>query len=213
LQDSNIRWPRTELQNWMNESYLAITLARPDANAKSGTFTCAAGTRQVLTDEFASALRLLDVTRNMASTSTYRVIRLVARSVLDDQRPGWHAETGTVNIQHYTFDPRQPKEFFVYPPATTAAQVEVVYTDSPGAHTLSESDLDPEGTNTEVIKLDDIYMSPIIDWILYRAYSKDAEYGANEQRAQASYAAFNAALSTKNQVDAASAPSNMSKVT
>ena len=163
--------------------------------------------------EIRNGLRLLDVTRNMATTSTYRVIRLVARSVLDDQRPGWHAETGTVNIQHYTFDPRQPKEFFVYPPATTAAEVEVVYTDSPGAHTLSESDLDPEGTNTEVIKLDDIYMSPIIDWILYRAYSKDAEYGANEQRAQASYAAFNAALSTKNQVDAASAPSNMSKVT
>jgi hypothetical protein len=213
LQDSNIRWPRTELQNWMNESYLAITLARPDANAKSGTFTCAAGTRQVLTAEFPSALRLLDVTRNMASTSSYRVIRLVARSVLDDQRPGWHAETGTVNIQHYTFDPRQPKEFFVYPPATTAAEVEVVYTDSPGSHSLSESDLDPEGTNAEVIKLDDIYMSPIIDWILYRAYSKDAEYGANEQRAQASYAAFNAALNTKNQVDAASAPSNMSKVT
>ena len=213
LQDSNIRWPRTELQNWMNESYLAITLARPDANAKSGSFTCAAGTRQVLTDQFASGLRLLDVTRNLATTSSYKVIRLVARSVLDDQRPGWHAETGTVNIQHYTFDPRQPKEFFVYPPATTDAQVEVVYTDSPGAHALTEEQLDPEGTNAEVIKLDDIYMSPVIDWILYRAYSKDAEYGANEQRAQASYAAFNAAISTKNQVDAASAPSNMSKVT
>lgn len=213
LQDSNIRWPRTELQNWMNESYLAITLARPDANAKSGTFTCAAGTRQVLTAEFPSALRLLDVTRNLAATSSYRVIRLVSRSVLDDQRPGWHAETGTVNIQHFTFDPRQPKEFFVYPPATTAAQVEVVYTDSPGSHSLTEEQLDPEGTNTEVIKLDDIYMSPVIDWILYRAYSKDAEYGANEQRAQASYAAFNAAISTKNQVDAAVAPANMSKVT
>lgn len=213
LQDSNIRWPRTELQNWMNESYLAITLARPDANAKSGTFTCAAGTRQVLTAEFPSALRLLDVTRNLATTSNYRVIRLVSRSVLDDQRPGWHAETGTVNIQHFTFDPRQPKEFFVYPPATTAAQVEVVYTDSPGSHSLTEEQLDPEGTNTEVIKLDDIYMSPVIDWILYRAYSKDAEYGANEQRAQASYAAFNAAISTKNQVDAAVAPANMSKVT
>ena len=48
LQDTNIRWPRTELQNWMNESYIAITLARPDANAKTGSFTCAAGTRQVL---------------------------------------------------------------------------------------------------------------------------------------------------------------------
>jgi len=213
LQDTNIRWPRTELQNWMNESYLAITLARPDANAKTGSFTCAAGTRQVLTAEFPSSLRLLDVTRNLATNSGYKVIRLVARSVLDDQRPAWHAETGTTSIQHYTFDPRQPKEFFVYPPATTAAEIEVVYTDSPGATTLTEAQLDPAGTDTTTILLDDIYMSPMIDWILYRAYSKDAEYGANEQRAQAAYGAFNAALATKNQVDSAVSPSNMSSVT
>lgn len=213
LQDSNIRWPRIELQNWLNESYLAITLARPDANAKSGTFTCAAGTRQVLTTEFGSALRLLDVTRNMAATSAKKVVRLVARSVLDDQRPGWHAETGTVDIQHFMYDPRQPKEFFVYPPATTSAELEVVYTDSPGAHSLAEGDLDPDGSNTEVIKLDDIYLSPMIDWVLYRAYSKDAEYGANEARAQAAYAAFNAAIGTKNAVDAATSPTNMSSVT
>jgi hypothetical protein len=213
LQDTNIRWPRTELQNWMNESYLAITLARPDANAKTGSFTCVAGTRQVLTADFPSGLRLLDVTRNLASDSGYKVIRLVARSVLDDQRPAWHAETGTTAIQHYTFDPRQPKEFFVYPPATTSAEVEVVYTDSPGAHAQTESQLDPTGTDATTILLDDIYMSPMIDWILYRAYSKDAEYGANEQRAQAAYNAFNSALNMKNQVDAAVSPSNMSKVT
>lgn len=213
LQDTNIRWPRTELQNWMNESYLAITLARPDANAKTGSFTCAAGTRQVLTAEFPSSLRLLDVTRNLATNSGYKVIRLVARSVLDDQRPAWHAETGTTSIQHYTFDPRQPKEFFVYPPATTAAEIEVVYTDSPGATTLTEAQLDPTGSDATTILLDDIYMSPMIDWILYRAYSKDAEYGANEQRAQAAYGAFNAALATKNQVDSAVSPSNMSSVT
>lgn len=213
LQDTNIRWPRTELQNWMNESYLAITLARPDANAKTGSFTCVAGTRQVLTAEFPSGLRLLDVTRNLASDSGYKVIRLVARSVLDDQRPAWHAETGTTAIQHYTFDPRQPKEFFVYPPATTSAEVEVVYTDSPGAHAQTESQLDPSGNDATTILLDDIYMSPMIDWILYRAYSKDAEYGANEQRAQAAYNAFNSALNMKNQVDAAVSPSNMSKVT
>lgn len=213
LQDTNIRWPRLELQNWLNESYLAITLLRPDANAKSGTFTCSAGSRQDITDVFPSALRLLDVTRNLASTSDYKVIRIVSRSVLDDQRPSWHAETGTVNIQHYTHDTRQPKEFFVYPPATTAAQIEVVYADAPGQHALSETDLDPDGSNTEVIKLDDIYMSPIIDWVLYRAYSKDAEYGANEARAAASYSAFNSALGAKTQVDAAIAPVATSGVT
>lgn len=213
LQDTNIRWPRIELQNWLNESYMAITLLRPDANAASGTFTCANGSRQVLTAEFPSALRLLDVTRNLAATSTKKVIRLVARSVLDDQRPGWHAETGTVNIQHYTFDPRQPKEFFVYPPATTSAQIEVVYADAPGAHSLTEAQLDPDGGSNEVIKLDDIYMSPIIDWVLYRAYSKDAEYGANEARAQAAYGAFNAAIGAKSQTDTAVSPSVKSRVT
>ena len=44
LQDSNVRWPRLELQKWLNESYLSIVLLRPDANAKCATFTCAAGT-------------------------------------------------------------------------------------------------------------------------------------------------------------------------
>jgi hypothetical protein len=213
LQDTNIRWPRVELQNWLNESYMAVTLLRPDANAKSGTFTCAAGSRQVLTAVFPSALRLLDVTRNLASTSSYKVVRLVARSVLDDQRPSWHSETGTVNIQHFTFDPRQPKEFFVYPPATTSAEIEVVYADAPGAHALTEAQLDPDTGSDEVIKLDDIYMSPIIDWILYRAYSKDAEYGANEARAQAAYGAFNAAIGAKSQTDSAVSPSVQSKVT
>jgi hypothetical protein len=213
LQDTNIRWPRLELQNWINESYMAITLLRPDANAKTGTFTCAEGTRQVLTDQFASALRLLDITRNLAATSTKKVVRIVSRSVLDDQKPTWHSETNSVNIQHYTHDTRQPKEFFVYPPATTAAQLEVVYADSPGTHSLSEADLDPDGSNTEVILLDDIYMSPMIDWVLYRAYSKDAEYGANEARAAASYQAFNSAMGAKTQVDAAVAPVATSGVT
>ena len=193
LQDTSIRWPRTELQNWLNEAYLAIILMRPDANAKTGTFTCAAGSRQQLNAQFASGLKLLDVTRNLASASDKRAVRLVSRSVLDDQRPTWHGETGTVNIQHYMYDARQPKEFFVYPPATTAAEIEVIYADAVIGH--------------------DLYKSPITDWVLYRAYSKDAEYGANEQRAVGSYNAFNTALGAKTQVDAAVSPQQSSSVT
>ena len=213
LQDSNVRWPRTETQTWVNEAYLAITLLRPDANAKTGTFTCLAGTRQSLSAVFPSALRLLDITRNLAATSAYKVIRIVSRSVLDDQRPSWHAETNTVDVQHYTYDARQPKEFFVYPPATSAAELEVVYADSPGAHVRTEADLDPTSANGEVILLDDIYMSPIIDWVLYRSYSKDAEYGSNEARAAGALNAFNAALGNKTQVDAAVTPTASSTVT
>ena len=216
LQDTNIRWPRVELQKWLNESYLSIVLLRPDANAVCATFTCAAGTKQDLTASsggFPSALRLLDITRNVLSSSNKKVVRVVARSVLDDQRPSWHSEAQSVNIQHYTYDPRQPKQFYVYPPATNAAELEVVYADAPGSHSLTEAQLDPDGSHAEVIKLDDIYLSPITDWILYRAYSKDAEYGANEQRAAAAFQTFNAAIGTKTQVDAAVSPTPGSSVT
>ena len=155
LQDSNVRWPRVELQNWLNESYLQIALLRPDASSKTGTLTCVAGSRQTITSGFSTALRLLDVVRNLASSSDKKVVRLIDRSVLDDQRPAWHTDTASVNIQNYTFDVRQPKEFFVFPPATTSAQLEVVYADLPGSHSLSASALDPTGSNTDVIKVDD----------------------------------------------------------
>jgi len=207
LQDKNVRWPRLELQNWINESYLQIVLLRPDANSKTGTLTCAVGTRQTLATGFPTALRLLDIVRNLATTSSKKVVRLISRSVLDDQRPSWHTETGTVNVQNYTFDPRQPKDFFVYPPALVTTQVEVVYADSPGAHALTEAQLDPTGSSTVLINLDDTYLSSIIDWGLYRAYSKDAEYAANAQRAIAHNGAFITGLNGKTQSDVASAPS------
>lgn len=209
LQDANVRWPRVELQRWLNEAYLSIVLLRPDANAKCSTFTCSAGTKQQLTASsggFPTALRLLDITRNVLSTSNKKVVRVVARSVLDDQRPSWHAETQSDNIQHYTYDPRHPKEFYVYPPATSTAEIEMIYTDAPGFHSLTATQLDPANDHAEVIKLDDIYLSPITDWVLYRAYSKDAEYGANEQRANAAFQTFNTAIGTKTQVDAAVSP-------
>jgi len=211
LQDTGLRWPRQELQNWINESYLQISLLRPDANSKSGTFTCVVGSRQTLNATvggFSTGLRLLDVVRNMASSSDKKVIRLISRSVLDDQRPSWHTETGTLNAQNYTFDPRQPKDFFLYPPALVTTEVEVVYADAPGAHDLDDDELTPggSGSSSEVIKLDDIYLSSIIDWVLYRAYSKDAEYAANAQRAMAHNQAFLGGINIKTQSDASSAP-------
>jgi hypothetical protein len=213
LQDSNLRWPRLELQSWLNEAYLNIILARPDANALTGTYTCTLGTRQNVTSVFPSALRLLDVTRNLAATSSKRVIRQVDRHVLDDQRPAWHAETASVDIQHWTFDPRQPKEFFLYPPATVAAEVEVVYTAPVGAHALTENQLDPAGAEAAVILLDDIYAGPLVDWICYRAYSKDAEYGENANRAAGHLAAFTNTIGAKTTTDNAANPNVPSDVT
>lgn len=213
LQDTNVRWPRLELQDWLNEAYLNVLLARPDANALTGVFACAAGSRQSLTTAFPSALRLLDVPRNLAATSTKRAVRQISRHVLDDQRPAWHNEAQADSIQHWMFDPRQPKEFFVYPPASANAELEVVYTAPVGAHNLTENQLDPESGTTDVILLDDLYAGPLVDWVCYRALSKDAEYAANAQRAAAHLATFTSTIGAKNQSDTAVTPTVPSSVT
>lgn len=213
LQDENVRWPRTELQSWLNEAYTSVLIARPDANAVTGVFSCAAGSRQELTTQFAGGLRILDVVRNVAATSTKRAVRQISRFWLDDQRPEWHAESASDTIQHWMFDPRQPKEFFVYPPASALAELEVVYTAPVGAHALSEGELDPDAATADTILLDDIYAAALVDWICYRAYSKDAEYVKNKERAAQHLAAFTSMLGAKNQSDAAADPVVPSTVT
>jgi hypothetical protein len=203
LQDSNLRWPRLELQQWLNDSYFEITKIRPDANTKSASLTCVAGTRQKLATLFPSGLRLIDVVRNMAVTSNLSSIRQIDRRLLDDQRPGWHAETGSLNIQHFVFNPELPKEFFVYPPALVTTIIEIVYADTPTLHALAEAALAPDSGDTTVISMDDIYLSSIIDFILYRSYLKDADYAANDQRAAGAYQVFKNGLGDKTQSDAA----------
>ena len=206
LQDTTqVRWPVLELQGWLNDSYREAVNLRPDANTQTGEYVCTAGARQVLTSTFANALRLIEVVRNTATTSAKGAVRIVNRRMLDDQRRNWYAETQTVDIQHYMFDPRLPKEFLVYPPATTAARLEVIYSSVPTAHTLTEAQLINTAT-TEVIRLDDSYANALLDYMLYRAYSKDADYAANANRAVAHYQAFQNALGASAQANAASQP-------
>lgn len=206
LQDvTSVRWPVLELQGWLNDAYREVVNLRPDSNTQTGTFTCAAGPRQVVTAQFSNALRLIEAVRNVAAGSDKRAVRLIDRKVLDEQRRTWYAETASVTIQQYMFDPRVPKEFLVYPPATTAAQLEIAYSSVPTAHALTENQLTNPAT-TEVIRIDDSYANALLDYMLYRAYSKDADYAANAQRAVAHFQAFQNALGVKGQTEAASQP-------
>lgn len=203
LQDTtSTRWPNDELIWWLNDSYREIILARPDANSENGTFKCAEGTRQTLDKSpggFPNSLRLLDVVRNVASDSRKRAVRLIDRSILDDQRREWHNEPHTINIEHFMFDERLPRSFLVYPPATAGAELEVIFSSVPADHDMTV-------TPIETIRIVDSYANTMLDYILYRAYSKDAEYAANAQRAMAHYNAMTSALGVVTQVTAATSP-------
>jgi hypothetical protein len=206
LQDEDsVRWTVAELQYWLNDAYKETIGLRPDVNTQTAEFTCVAGPRQNITGSFPNAIRLVEVVRNLAITSDMSSIYVTSRKSLDTQRRSWYAETPTATIELYTFDPRTPKEFLVYPPATTSARLEVIYSILPAQHALTDTQLfDP--TTAETIRIDDIFATALFDYMMYRAYSKDAEQTAMMQRAVAHYQAFQNALGTKQQVDAASQP-------
>ena len=207
LQDYNLRWPRIETQSWINKAYQAISNERPDAHVKVGTFTCTANdTRQDLASVFATGLTVVDVTRNLGATSNKRAITVLNKKQLDDQRPLWHAQQTTVNIEHFCYDPRDPKGFFVYPPPATGAAVEIVYSEVPAGHTLTEAELDPDTGSAEVIRIDDTYVPAIIAYVLAKSYDKDQDYAENAERSIRAMNEFATLMSKKTATDLAIAP-------
>jgi hypothetical protein len=193
---TNVRWTVAELLGWLNDSQRQITLIRPDASVVTANITLVAGTKQAIPS---TGLRLIDVIRNMGvgGATPGRSVRLVDREVLDAQSPDWHSSTAAASIKHFIFDQRNPKTFYVFPPAdATSPTVEALYSVAPAEVAAAGN----------TITLDDIYQNPILDWMLYRAFSKDSEYARNHELAMRHLAAFQGALGVKTEVDLAVSP-------
>lgn len=189
LQDpTSIRWPVAELVRYLNDGQREVALYRPDSMGTSATMTCVVGTKQSLP---ANGAKLIEVVRNV--TGTKKAVRLTNREILDAQTPGWHNLAGVDEVLHYMYDPRDPRVFYVYPPATTSARLDIVYSAYPTDIT-EPADGALYTAVTGNIGLPDIYGNVLQDYILYRAYTKDSEYAGNAARAQAHYAALANAL-------------------
>lgn len=208
LQDqTSVRWPAGELVRWLNDAQRAIVKVRPDAMNTTATMTLAAGSRQDLDSAALSPLpsKLIEITRNMAASSAKKAVTLVPRRILDAQTPGWHGIAGTVNILHYMFDPRDPKTFYVYPPATVAAQLEVMYSAYP-TDIAEPADGALYSDVTGNLSVPDIYADDALNLMLYRAYSKDSTDAGNDTRAQGYLAAAVASLGAEIQATLAVQP-------
>jgi hypothetical protein len=193
MQDNtSVRWPVAELVRYLNDGQREVVLYRPDSMVTNATVALVAGAKQAVPT---NGSKLIDVIRNTAGTK--RSVRMTVRNILDTQSPNWYNMTGVTEILHYMYDARDPKVFYVYPPAaSTGASVEIVYSAYP-TDIAEPADGAVYSAVTGNISLPDIYGNVLADYILYRAYTKDSEYAGNAQRAQAHYAAFQAALTTE----------------
>lgn len=203
LQDtSNIRWPTAELVLWISDAQREVASYKPDAFVKTSVLMLLAGSKQSLPND---GVTLIDVVRNMGMTGTApgRVPRLVSREILDAQLPNWHSENPSAEVRHYVFDPANQKTFYVQPPQPSAnrGSLEIVYSAAPTEVTLN-------GT----LALDDTWVNAVTNYVLHRAYSKDAEYAANANLAAAYYQAFITQMTGRSVSEASHDPNRNSPI-
>lgn len=191
LQDAtSIRWPIAELVRYLNDGQREVVLYRPDSMVTNATLTCVTGSKQSLPSNGA---KLIEVVRNAGAGTSKKAMRLTNREILDAQTPGWHNITPANELLHFMYDPRDPRVFYVYPPATTTAALDIVYAAYP-TDIAEPADGALYTAVTGNITLPDIYGNALQEYVLYRAYTKDSEYAGNVARAQAHYQTFAAAL-------------------
>lgn len=195
LQDSSgVRWTDAELLIYINDAQREIVNFRPEATATHANLQLSTGTEQTLPS---GGLRLIKVTRNMSGTASdatgAKSIRIVEEDLLNSIEPDWHDPTVTGSsahgsiIKNYLFDPDDPKKFYVYPGVASGsnAYVELIYSKLPTNLSSVSSTID----------LEDTYGNAILNFVLYRAYLKDAEFAGNQQRTATHYQLFIGSIS------------------
>lgn len=192
LDDANIRHSEADLLKWINLGQNALVELKPNALMATAVFTLAAGTKQALA---AGDLVLVDVIRNLGADGATpgAAISIIERSRLDTILPNWHTTTPAKSIKYCMVDPRTPKTFYCYPPSDATTKIEIAKGITPT----------PLASLAGTLQLDDIYEGALLDYVLHRAYSVDAENPANLSRAQAHYQSFVTALGGKIQGEAA----------
>lgn len=203
IQDiSNVRWPEAELVGWLNDGQREVVQHRHDSSVLNASIALTANvTRQVLP---AGSIALLNITRNMGvdGLTPGAPIKKIERTWLDALVPAWNSETGATEIKNYIANPLDPKHFEVYPRphATTVVQVEALLCVQPADCAL------PSATPGAVTTLADEYSIPLINYIVFRSLSKDAEAG-DAQRAGGYLSLFMAGLGIKSRSDASATSS------
>ena len=122
-------------------------------------------------------------------------IRIVSRRLMDAFNPSWVATSSSEVVLNYTTDPQDVTAFFVYPPSDGTNYIEINYSALP-AWLSTES--------TPMI-VNAAYEDAIINYVMYRALSKNADFAANPLAAQY-LGTFNTLLGAKLTAEQANNP-------
>lgn len=187
---SQTRWFVSELLSYLNDGQTEIALLVPNCNPVTVSVQLVAGSRQTAPVD---SIRINGFVRNMGvgGNTPGRVIREVKRAYMDAYVPNWTSSTANAEVIHAIYDAEDDNQtYYVYPPQpATPAQIEIVHSKIPS--------LIPNANVGTKITIADYYSNALLDYVLYRAFSKDSEYGNQAQRSASHYSAFANAIGVK----------------
>lgn len=182
LDASFVRWTQAELLRYLNDGRYEMAQLRPDLYSKIATLTLVSGTLQSIPNE---GYRFLDGIRNIkADNSPGLAVRIAERESFDMFNPSWHTTKESGTIIHFMFDERTPRKFNVYPPAIAGTKLDIAYAKTPETVSSINTELTEEG----------VLATALIDYVCYRAFSKDTEFGGNSARSAAHFQRFAQAI-------------------
>jgi hypothetical protein len=194
LQDqTNVRWPPTELLGYLNEGIREVANVKPNAATQTVQISLVSGAKQSLSSAYTF---IAQAVRNVATGQPIQ--SLPSTDILDSMLPGWSNAAVMpfdASVRYIINDPTDPRTFYVAPGNNAAGQIEVVVgvlpaEVPPGANPATIS------TYTGVVGLPDAYRNCLIDYVIYRAFAKDAALPGADARAVSHKGLFDAALSS-----------------
>lgn len=202
----NTRWTLDELRTHLNDGLKQIAFLKPTAVSEHKRIALAAGTYQTLPD----GEQMLRVIRNITSADgvTPRVagpiITTIDRGFLDQHIRNWHNASAvpfSAVVIHAMMDEMNPRAFYVFPGNDGTGAIEAIVSTVPAMIAAPASPLDIDSYTAQV-DLPDLYENTLRDYVLSRAYEKDAALPAAAQRAQAYRMSFESSLGVKQQIEA-----------
>jgi hypothetical protein len=174
-------YDRVSIVSWikyLNAALRTLILVRPDAKAVTESVLLVAGTKQTKPTD---SLRLLDISRNMGTdgTTVGKIITPAARDHIDYSNLLWHAATGEAAIDNYSYDKNVPDIFYVTPPVSSSVDVYIEM-----SHSQLPTTITAPGDSLDV---NDVFFEPLVQYMLYKAFSvddEDVEFGKATQYLQ-----------------------------
>ena len=199
LQDvTATRFKTDKLVRDLNAGQRQVILKRPDAATATLPTALVAGSKQSIP---ATAATFIDIDGNTSG----RAMRKVEMSTMDAFDRDWQTSTGSLVLDHFMWDQRDPRTFYVYPNALLGAQVDIVCALYPVDITVPGSNATWNDVAGD-ITVNDEWANALLDYVLAMAWSMDAEFAENAALASVHLQLFNAAIGEQLQSASAVAP-------